>query len=317
MNDFRKCAIIGCGFVGASTAYTFMQQRLFSELVLIDSNFEKAKGEASDMMHGISFLSPMSIYAGEYKDLTDCSVIVIAAGAGQKAGESRLDLLSRNVQILFEIITNIKKYNDTAILLVLSNPVDILTYAALRFSRFPANRVFGSGTVLDTARLKQLVGTHLAVDPRNVHTFIIGEHGDSELAVWSSANISGINIGDYCSLFGNDASTDQLYALFEEVRDSAYEIISQKGATYYAIAQACARIVRCIIRDEKSILPVSTLVNGHYGEENVCFGVPCIVGKNGVEKVFDIPLDEYESKRLSQSVALLKSVISDLNIEKR
>ena len=315
MAELRKCAIIGCGQVGASCAYTFMQSGLFTEMVLIDINRDKAEGEAMDLNHGLPFRSPMKIYAGEYEDLEDAYIIVIAAGANQKEGETRLELLSRNANILKKITENIVRVTMDAILLVVSNPVDILTYMTLKFSGYPASRVIGSGTVLDTARLKFLVGRALDVDNRNVHTFIIGEHGDSELAVWSSANISGIDISDYVKVSGKCADMECLYPLYHEVRDSAYNIIRRKGATYYAIAEAVLRICECIVRDEHSVLSVSTLCDGHYGIDGICIGVPSVVGRSGVEKVLDIPLDDYERLQLQKSVFALSELIDSLGIK--
>ncbi len=316
MAELRKCAIIGCGQVGASCAYTFMQSGLFEEMVLIDIDRNKAEGEAMDLNHGLPFRSPMKIYAGDYSDISDAYIIVIAAGANQKEGESRLELLSRNARILRSITENIVRQTRDAILLVVSNPVDILTYMTLKFSGYPPSRVIGSGTVLDTARLKFLVGRALDVDNRNVHTFIIGEHGDSELAVWSSANISGIDISDYVKVSGKCADMECLYPLYYEVRDSAYNIIRRKGATYYAIAEAVLRICECILRDEHSILTVSTLCDGHYGIDGICIGVPSVVGRNGVEKVLDIPLDEYERIQLGRSARALYELTEKLEIKK-
>lgn len=315
MAELRKCAIIGCGQVGASCAYTFMQSGLFTEMVLIDVNRDKAEGEAMDLNHGLPFRSPMKIYAGDYSDLEDAYIIVIAAGANQKEGETRLELLSRNANILKKITENIVRVTMDAILLVVSNPVDILTYMTLKFSGYPASRVIGSGTVLDTARLKFLVGRALDVDNRNVHTFIIGEHGDSELAVWSSANISGIDISDYVKASGKCSDMECLYPLYYEVRDSAYNIIKRKGATYYAIAEAVLRICECIVRDEHSVLSVSTLCDGHYGIDGICIGVPSVVGRSGVEKVLDIPLDDYERLQLQKSVFALSELIDSLGIK--
>lgn len=309
--NMQKCAIIGCGFVGATTAFTLVEKGLFSELVLIDLDQEKAQGEAMDLSHGLPFSQPMKIYAGNYKDLSDCGIIIITAGANQQEGQTRIDLVKQNVRILKTIISQIILYNQEAILLILSNPVDILTYAALKFSGFPKNRVIGSGTVLDTARLKYLLGEHLKVDIRNVHAFIIGEHGDSELAVWSSANISGIDLDGFCSICDHCKGMQSMKKLYEEVQQSAYEIISRKGATYYGIAMAVCRILEAILRNEHSVLPVSSYVENHYGASDICIGVPCILGKNGVERILDIPLNEEEQKRFSESVEMLKSVIHD------
>ena len=309
----QKCAIIGCGFVGATIAFALTQKSLFSELVLIDSNHAKAEGEAMDLSHGLPFAHPMKVYAGDYKDIADCYLIIITAGTAQRPNETRLDMVHKNVEIFKSIIPNITKYNNSAILLVVSNPVDILTYCTIKLSGFPAGRVLGSGTVLDTARLKYHLGQQLCVDSRSIHAFIIGEHGDSELAVWSSANVSGIDLEDFHGLCSScrEVSFNQTY---ENVRDSAYEVIERKGATYYGIAMAVTKIVLAIIRDEHSVLPVSGYVDGHYGLSDLCIGVPSIVGSNGIEKVLDIPLNEEENERLINSVKTIKKVIWKLKI---
>lgn len=309
MVNIQKCAIIGCGFVGATTAFTLIEHGVFSELVLIDANNKKAEGEAMDLNHGIPFAKPVKVYAGNYDDLSDCSLIIIAAGANQKPGETRIDLVKKNTAILKSIIPEITRRNKECILLILSNPVDILTYITLKISGFPKNRVIGSGTVLDTARLKYLLAEHLGVDSRNVHAFIIGEHGDSELAVWSSANISGIDLKDFCGLCGKCTTMENIYNLYNNVRESAYKIIDSKGATYYAIAMATLRIVECIVRDEKSVIPVSTLVEGEYGINDVCMGLPSIVGKNGVERILEIPLNKNEAENLLNSAREINEYI--------
>ncbi len=314
MVNNRKCAVIGCGFVGATTAYTLTLSKLFSEIVLIDIDKKKAAGEAADLNHGLPFVAPMEIYAGDYSDISDASIIIITAGANQKPGQTRLDLVRSNVKIFQSIVRNISIYNRDGIILVVTNPVDILTYVTLRISGFPSNRVIGSGTVLDTARLKYLIGRHLGVDYRNVHTFIIGEHGDSELAVWSSANISGVDLDQYCRSCGKSCDITSLYPIYEDVRNSAYKIIEAKGATYYAIAESVRRIVSAIVRDEDSILPVSSLVEGHYGLNDICLGLPSIIGKDGVRQVLEIALDESESARLHESAEKLKAVIDSLGI---
>lgn len=314
MLDVRKCAIIGCGFVGASCAFSLVESGLFSELVLIDANRKRAEGEAMDLSHGMPFARPMEIYAGTYDDIADCGLIILTAGANQKPEETRLDLVHKNVAILKSIIPEIRKRECEGILLVVSNPVDILTYAALKLSGFPANRVFGSGTVLDTARLKYLLGQHLDVDSRSVHAFIIGEHGDSELAVWSSANVSGIDLDHFCELCGHCEHQENMERLYEDVRNSAYQIIERKGATYYGIAMAVRRIAECILRNEHSILPVSTLIEGHYGLHGLCMGVPCVVGGSGVERVLDIRLSEEEQQKLLASAEALEQVLDKLDL---
>lgn len=307
----QKCAIIGCGFVGSSIAFNLMNSGMFSEMVLIDVCKEKAEGEAMDLNHGISFTGPMKIYSGDYSDLSDCYIVIITAGANQKPDETRLDLVSKNIAIYKKIIPQIVEVNKECILLIVSNPVDILTYAAIKISGFDSGRVIGSGTVLDTARLKYLLGNHFGVDNRSVHAFIIGEHGDSELAVWSSANVSGIDFDDFCEICGK-CQDNTFRKLFEEVRDSAYSVIEKKGATYYAIAMAVRRIVKAIIRDENSIMPVSCMPRGHYGIDDVCIGIPAIVGAGGIKEILDIRLDESENKQLAESVTKLKSVIADI-----
>ena len=314
MLNLQKCAIIGCGYVGATTAYTLMQSTLFSEMVLIDLDRRKAEGEAADLNHGLPFHSPMEIYAGEYSDLTDASIVIITAGAGQKPGQTRLDLVRSNIRIFESIVHEIVRYNRDCILLVVTNPVDILTYATMTFSGFPPSRVIGSGTVLDTARLKYLLGKHLGVDYRNVHSFIIGEHGDSELPVWSDANVSGIDLDSFCESCHRDGSRETLNTLFQDVKNSAYRIIENKGATYYAIAESVKKIVSAIVKDENTVLPVSTLVCGHYGLENVTLSVPCIVGQSGIKEILDIPLDDAESALLHQSAEKLGGVIHDLEL---
>ena len=312
MIDERKCAVVGVGNVGATIAYTYTMSGLFSEMVLIDKDKDRARGEAMDLSHGLPFLSPMNVYAGSYADVSDAALIVIAAGAAQKPGETRLQLLQKNMQIFEDIVGQIVRYNRDAILLVVTNPVDILTYYTLKISGYPPNRVIGSGTVLDTARLKQLLGALLAVDSRNVHTFIIGEHGDSELPVWSSANISGVDLADFCRISGNTHGMETIQRIFLDVRDSAYHIIECKGATYYAIGQAVLRITSSIMRDENSVLPVSTLVSGHYGLSDVCLGVPSVLGVGGVKKILDIPLNDSEKAQLKASADVIQEQLASL-----
>ena len=309
MMNPRKVAIVGCGFVGASIAFSLMQRKLFSEMVLIDVNRAKAEGEAMDLSDGLPYTAPMEIISGTYADAADAALIIVTAGANQKPGENRLDLIGKNIAILKSILPQITALPFEGILMIVSNPVDVLTYAAQRISGYPAHRVFGSGTVLDTARLKHQLGRHLQVDNRNVHAFIIGEHGDSELPVWSSANVSGIDLNRYCQ--DHDAEMQKIY---ESARDSAYEIISRKSATYYGIAMAVCRIAECIVKDEHSILPVSVALAGQYGLSNLALSVPSIVGKNGVERVLEIPLSESESTALRASAAQMQEVIRTLDL---
>ena len=276
----RKVAVVGLGFVGSASAFALMQSGLLSEMVLVNRDMSKAEGEALDISHGLPFAKPMKIYAGTYDDIVDAAVIVITSGAGQKPGETRLDLVRKNVEVYRSIIPEIAKRDCEGILLIVSNPVDILTSAAVKLSGFPENRVFGSGTVLDTARLKYLLGEHLNVDSRSVHAFIVGEHGDSEIAAWSSANISGVPLHNFCEMRGNFEHEKAMYEIAEGVKNSAYEIIEKKKATYYGITMSVKRICEAIVRDEKSILPISSIQHGQYGIEGVALSMPAVVGKN-------------------------------------
>jgi len=314
MKNNQKCAVIGCGNVGATTAYTLMQSGLVSELVLIDINKKKAEGEALDILHSIPFYSPVNIFSGDYCDLIDCGIIIITAGASQNPGETRNDLVRTNAKIFKSIIDSVCEYTTTATIIVVTNPVDVLTYEVLKQSGLPHNRVIGSGTVLDSARLKYLLGNYFGVDPRNVHAFIIGEHGDSELAVWSSANISGIDLDSYCCKCNrHSCDFSRLEQIYDGVKHSAYRIIEAKGATYYAIADATKRIVSAIIRDEKAILPVSAYPDGKYGLDGLCIGLPCIIGKDGIEKVLEIPLDKNETEKLMLSAESIKKTIEEID----
>lgn len=309
----RKIAIIGCGFVGSACAFALMQSGLFSEMVLIDSNKERAEGEALDISHGLPFSKPMQIYSGTYDDITDAGIIAITAGAGQKPGESRLELVHKNVEIFKSIIPEISKRNYKGILLIVSNPVDIMTYTALKLSGLPSNQVFGSGTVLDTARLKYLLGEHLGVDARSVHAFILGEHGDSEIAAFSSANVSGIELKKFCDFAcKTDKHEEAMKEIAEDVKLSAYEIIKKKGATYYGIAMSVRRICEAIILDQKSILPISCLQNGI---ENVVLSMPMIVGKHGAERSVEISLSEEERRAIKSSADMLKGIIKTLDLD--
>lgn len=310
----QKVAVIGCGFVGATSAFSLIQTGLFSEMVLIDANAKKAEGEATDLSHGSAYLTPMNIYAGTYDDIVDAGIIVITAGANQKPDETRLDLVKKNVQIFKSIIPEIKKRNCEGILLIVSNPVDILTEVALKLSGFPSNRVIGSGTVLDTARLKYVLGKHLQVDPRDVHAYIIGEHGDSELVVWSGAQVAGIHINHFCELRGHFNHEEAMERLAQEVRDSAYEIIERKGATYYGVAVAVKRIATAIVKDEHAVLPVSSLMQGEFGLNDLCLSIPTVIGQDGVEKVVDIYLNNDENDKLQSSARALKEVLDDLDL---
>lgn len=310
----RKVAVIGTGFVGSSTAFALMESGLFSEMVLLDADKSRAEGEAMDISHGLPFARPMKITAGEYEDLHDAAIIVITAGAGQKPGETRLDLVKKNVSIFHSIIPEIVKYNTEGILLIVANPVDILTYVAAKLSGFPENRVFGSGTTLDSARLKYLLGEHLSVDARSVHAWIIGEHGDSQIAAWSSANVSGVPLNDFCEMRGYLDHEENMRSIADDVKNSAYSIIEKKKATYYGVAMAVRRICEAIIRDEKSILPVSSIQHGLYGIEGVSLSMPSIVGKDGVERTIPVSLNETEEVELKKSAVALQNILESLDL---
>lgn len=312
--DTRKAAMIGCGFVGSASAFALMQSGLFSELVLIDANHDKAEGEAMDIAHGLPFAGQMKIYAGDYDDIVDAAVIIVTAGAAQKPGETRLDLVNKNVNIFKSIIPEIAKRNYKGILLIVANPVDILTYTAVKLSGLPENRVIGSGTVLDTARLKYALGEHLEVDSRSVHSFIIGEHGDSEIVAWSSTNVSGIPVNDFCELRGHFNHEEAMHRIADDVKNSAYDIIEKKGATYYGIAMSVKRICECIMRDEKSILPISSMMHGEYGISDICLSMPTVVGREGVETRVPIQLNEQEERALSASAEQLSKVAAQLDL---
>lgn len=310
-SNSKKAVMIGCGFVGSASVFALMQSGLFTEIALIDADKNKAEGEAMDISHGIPFANPMKIYAGDYDDVADAAIVIISAGAGQKPGETRLDLVNKNVAIFKSIIPEIAKRDFGGILLVVTNPVDILTQVAIKLSGLPEERVIGSGTVLDSARLRSRLGQHLSVDSRSVHAFIVGEHGDSEVVAWSSANVSGVPLSDMCEMRGHYNHKENTKEIADAVKNSAYEIINKKHATYYGIAMSVKRICEAIIRDEKSILPISTMMHGEYGISDVVLSMPCIVGHDGYETKVPIDLDQDEVTNLHESANTLRSVIED------
>ena len=281
----KKAVMIGCGFVGSASVFALMQSGLFTEIALIDADRNKAEGEAMDISHGIPFASPMRIYAGDYDDVADAAIVIISAGAGQNG-----------------------------ILLVVANPVDILTQVAIKLSGLPEQRVIGSGTVLDSARLKYKLGEHLSVDSRSVHAFIVGEHGDSEVVAWSSANVSGVELSEMCEMRGHYQHKENTREIADAVKNSAYEIINRKHATYYGIAMSVRRICEVIMRDEKSILPVSHMIHGAYGIEDVVLSMPAIVGADGVETDIPIKLSGEEALKLKESADALKEILASLEL---
>jgi len=312
-SEERKVVIVGAGQVGATFAFALMTSGLAGSIVLIDQAAERAEGHVMDLNHGLSFVQPCRIYAGDYTDCGDASVVVITAGASQKPGETRLDLTQRNADIFKSIIPQIVQHQPK-IVVVVSNPVDVLTYVALKISQYPENRIIGSGTVLDTARFRYLLSKNCQVDPRNVHAYIIGEHGDSEVPVWSQVNIGGVSFRNYCSVCHKHCGGNERDDIFNQVRSAAYEIINRKGATTFAIGLALVRIVGSILRDENSVLSVSTLLDGYYGISDVCLSIPVILNRNGVSRALDIILDESEIGKLKASADVLKAAIKKLDI---
>ncbi|MBN1405584.1 MAG: L-lactate dehydrogenase [Candidatus Omnitrophica bacterium] len=315
MQKRRKVAIIGAGSVGSTFAYCLMIRGIAREIVLIDADEKRSAGEAMDLNHGASFVSPVSVYSGGYSACKDADIVVITAGAKQSPGETRIDLVKKNAAIFKNIIPEIVKYSKNAILLVVTNPVDILTYATLKISGFDPNKVIGSGTVFDSSRFRYLLSEHCHVDPRNIHAYIIGEHGDTELPVWSNANIGGMILARYCPLCKRHCNyKKELGGIFDKAKNSAYKIIEAKGATYYAVGLALVRISEAILRDENSVLPVSTLIKDYYGIGDVCLSIPSVINKNGVEKFLKLNLSPLEQKQFKFSANAMKKVIKGIGL---
>lgn len=310
----RKVAMIGCGFVGSTSVYAIMQSGIASEIVLIDANMERAEGEAMDISHAIPFSTTQRIYAGDYADIKDAALVIVTAGAAQKPGETRLDLVNKNVKIFKSIIPQIRDSGFCGIMMIVSNPVDILTYVAWKLSGFSKERVIGSGTVLDSARLKYMLGEHLDVDARNVHAYVIGEHGDSEIVAWSSADVSGVNVNQFCEIRGHFQHESSMKKIADDVKNSAYEIIEKKHATYYGVASAVRRISEVILKNEKSILPVSSLMEGEYGIGDIYLSMPAVVTSSGVETKVHIDLSYEELTNLQNSAKTLKDILSQVDL---
>jgi L-lactate dehydrogenase len=273
-----KVAVVGTGMVGSSFAYTLLLSGLAAEIVLIDANPERAEGEAMDLNHAVPFAHPTKICAGDYSDCQGAALTVISAGVGQRPGESRLDLVRRNAEIFGQIVPKIAEANPEGLIVVATNPVDVLTHVALKLAGLPPSRVFGSGTILDTARFRYMLSEHLGVDPRSVHAYIIGEHGDSEVPVWSLANVAGMRLPSFCAENGIPLGPEVMDQIFRQTRDAAYEIIKRKGATYYAVAAGLMRLTEAILRDQNTVLSISSLVTDYYGIDNVCLSLPTVVG---------------------------------------
>ena len=303
-----KIAIIGAGDVGTTIAYTLQLRGLVTEIVLIDINHELARGQVMDLNHGLFFVRPVHMYAGTYADCTDADIIVVTAGTRQEPGESRLQLVNRNSQICKRIVEKIGTDNSTGIFLIVTNPVEIMTQVVIECSGLPKHRVLGSGTVLDSARFRYFLSRNCQVDARNIHAYVIGEHGDSEIILWSQVHIGGTPLDIFCkqcAVACNAMVNKEKIA--EAVRQSAYHIIEAKGATNYGISLAVRRILEAIIRDEHSVLTVSTWLSGHYGLSDICLSVPCIINRKGVAQVIETPLAESEEASLTRSAELLRS----------
>jgi len=308
----RKVGIVGAGLVGCSFAYAMIVREIASEIVLIDSRADKAVGEMMDFNHGLSFAQPMQITAGTYADLRGADVVVVTAGAAQKPGESRLDLLARNAEIFRAIVPSIVAHNPGGIILIATNPVDILTYVSFQEAGIPSSRVIGSGTIIDTARFRYLLGQYYQVDPRSVHAYIVGEHGDSEIALWSLANIGGVRLLEFAPLQNRIYDQAELDRIFVGVRDAAFEIIRRKGATYYAIGLGLLSIVEAILGNHRTVLCVSTLMTGHYGVRDICLSLPCVVGANGIEEVLTVTMSSEETEGFRKSAEKLQSTLRSL-----
>ncbi len=308
-----KVGVIGTGMVGTSFAYALMQRSLATELVLIDIDHARAEGEAMDLNHGLPFVRPMRIYAGTYADLAGADLIVVAAGVNQRPGETRLDLLGRNAAIFRELIPAILAVNEDGIIVVATNPVDILTTIGAQIAGPAANRVIGSGTILDTARFRYLLGQHYGVDPRSVHAYIVGEHGDSELALWSLANIAGVRLVDFVGANGQGYDQAALDAILEQTRNAAYEIIKRKRATYYAIGLGLLAIAEAVLRDQHTVMTISSLMTGQYGVTDIAISLPTIVGRDGAEEVLNLPLSEQEVVLFQRSAAILKENLAHVS----
>ncbi len=309
-----KVVIIGAGEVGSTCAFALQMRGAAREIVLIDLNRERAEGQAQDLAHGQSFTPPVEVRAGDYPDSSGAEVIIITAGAAQKPGQSRLDLVGTNVEICRSIVSRVVEHNREAVLVMVTNPVDVLTYAAIRFSGLPRGRVIGSGTVLDTARFRFFLGRHCGVDPSSIHGYVLGEHGDSEVVAWSITTLAGMRMEDYCRACPHKCPPMDRRRIATQVRDSAYHVIEAKGATNFAVALALLRITTAIIRGENSALTVSTLLQGEYGLSNVCLSVPTIVNHNGADRLICPDLSTEDLNALKASAEAIREVQNSVGL---
>jgi L-lactate dehydrogenase len=310
-----RVAIVGMGNVGSTFAYALLLSGLAAEIVLIDANRAKAEGEAMDLTHAVPFTHPTNVWPGDYGHCAGAVVTVLAAGAPQAPGETRLDLIKKNAAIWRSIVPQVAEHNPGGILLIATNPVDVLTYAAWKLSGLPSQRVIGSGTILDTARFRYLLSQHFGVDARSVHAYIIGEHGDSEAPVWSSANIAGMRLPQFCQAQGIRYDQRVMEEIFLQTRDAAYRIIERKGATYYAVAAGLMQITQAVLRNQNTVLSVSSLIDNYYGLSDVCFSLPTVIDRGGVEQVLRLELDDAEVNKLRTSARVLRGTIEGLNLK--
>lgn len=310
----RKGVIVGAGQVGMACAYSMLIQNTLDEMVIVDVNREKLEGEVMDLVHGLPFVEPSSVRAGTLAEGEDADIVIITAGAKQRPGETRLDLVNRNVEIFKSLIPEVVRCCQRAILLIVTNPVDIMTYVSLKLSGLSSANVIGSGTVLDTARFRYLLAEKIQLDPRSLHAYIIGEHGDSEVAVWSKVNVAGMRLFDEAVDFDTSENSDRLQQIFAQVKNAAYEIIQRKGATSYAIGLGVTQIVQAILRNQNRVLTVSSLMNGLHGIDDVCLSLPSVVNRQGVTRVFNLSLSPTEEQQLQHSAQVLRDIIEQLKL---
>ena len=305
MKTANKISIVGAGFVGSTIAYTLSMRGTASDIVLVDVNRQRAEGEAMDIEHGMPFLATTEIKAGDYPETKDSDIVVITAGTNQRPGETRMDLITRNAAIMRDVVSQVAPQSPNALLVIVSNPMDVMTRVAQEVSGFPAERVIGSGTNLDSARFRHILGRKFGVDSKNIHGYILGEHGDSEFAAWSMVNIAGMNINEASDKFGGIMQDQDYLTIADDVKNAAYEVINRKGATYYGIAASTARICEALLRDEQSIIPVSVKLTGEYGIYDVYLSLPAVVGRRGVEKVIAPNISDEEIGKLRHSADVL------------
>lgn len=313
-----KTGIVGCGMVGSASAFALVMNGVGREVVLVDANAARAQAEANDILHAVPFAHPLTVRAGNYPDLAGCKVVVVAAGVAQKPGETRLELLQRNAAVFEHVIPQIVEHAPQAVIVVVSNPVDIMTHLAAHFAQkagVPAQRVIGSGTMLDTARFRALLGRHFGVDSHHVHAYVLGEHGDSEVLAWSQCSIAGMSVDQFSQSVGIPLLESDRTSIDEQVRKAAYQIIAGKGATYYGIGSAVARLVNVLQHDQRAVLTVCCQDTSSGQFSGVTYSIPRLVGSAGVLASLPQPLELSESQSLERSVAILRQAILSLNLK--